>query len=111
MFSLLAKTMKKTTSNITSLLGSKKEKIHKDELEELLIESDVAYDIVESLLDSLPTYSTREQLERALLSRLESANTLDPTPAPQNLEILLIIGINGHQMIDISFFDDFHLFH
>lgn len=95
MLSLFAKTMKKTTSNITSLLGSKKEKIHKDELEELLIESDVAYDIVESLLDSLPTYSTKDQLERALLSLLEPASPLDSTPTPQNLEILLIIGING----------------
>ena len=95
MFSLLAKTMKKTTNNITSLLGSKKEKIHKDELEELLIESDVAYEIIESLLDSLPTHSTKEQLERALLSLLSSASSLDSTPTPQNLEILLIIGING----------------
>lgn len=96
MLSLLAKTMKKTTSNITSLLGSKKEKIHKDELEELLIESDVMYEMIESLLNSLPTYSSREQLESALLSVFEPMETLDSAPAqPKILEVLLIIGING----------------
>lgn len=93
MFSLLAKTMKKTTSNITALLGSKKEKIHKEELEQLLIESDVAYDVVESLLDSLPTYSTREQLQNSLTSLLTPLSS--PSDTPHTLEVLLIIGING----------------
>lgn len=93
MFSLLAKTMKKTTSNITTLLGSKKEKIHKEELEQLLIESDVAYDVVESLLDSLPTYSTREQLQNSLTSLLTLLSS--PSDTPHTLEVLLIIGING----------------
>ncbi|MFC3867895.1 signal recognition particle-docking protein FtsY [Helicobacter equorum] len=94
MFSLLAKTMKKTTSNITSLLGSKKEKIHKEELEQLLIESDVAYDVVESLLDSLPTHSTREQLQNSLTSLL-TPHIYSLSDTPYTLEVLLIIGING----------------
>lgn len=85
--------MKKTTSNITTLLGSKKEKIHKEELEQLLIESDVAYDVVESLLDSLPTYSTREQLQNSLTSLLTLLSS--PSDTPHTLEVLLIIGING----------------
>lgn len=86
--------MKKTTSNITSLLGSKKEKIHKEELEQLLIESDVAYDVVESLLDSLPTHSTREQLQNSLTSLL-TPHIYSLSDTSYTLEVLLIIGING----------------
>ncbi|MGI0406930.1 signal recognition particle-docking protein FtsY [Helicobacter himalayensis] len=107
MFSLLSNTMKKTTNNITSLLGGKKEKISKEQLEEVLIESDMDYDILEKLLDSLPSNISREQLESALLNLLtlketqhnaqdsQNDNIPNDTSTQNTLQVKLIIGVNG----------------
>ncbi|RDU56347.1 signal recognition particle-docking protein FtsY [Helicobacter sp. MIT 00-7814] len=112
MFSLLSNTMKKTTSNITSLLGGKKEKISKEQLEEILIESDMDYDLLEKLLDSLPSNISREQLESALLNLLvpkeaqnkaqdsqnkdsQNNSASNDTNAQNTLQVKLIIGVNG----------------
>lgn len=110
MFSLLSNTMKKTTSNITSLLGGKKEKISKEQLEEVLIESDMDYDLLEKLLDSLPSNISRERLESALLNLLtlkkvqdsqnqDSHTHANDAPSEANtqnaLQVKLIIGVNG----------------
>ncbi|WP_354669692.1 signal recognition particle receptor subunit alpha, partial [Helicobacter japonicus] len=53
MIANLAKTLQKTTQHLTALLGSKKDKYTKEQLEDILIECDVDYELVESILDNL----------------------------------------------------------
>ena len=51
MFGLLKKSLQKTVSAITEIVGSKRDTITKDELEEILVTSDIDYEIVEEMLD------------------------------------------------------------
>ncbi|MCH5313190.1 MAG: signal recognition particle-docking protein FtsY [Helicobacter sp.] len=106
MIATLAKTLQKTTQNITALLGSKKDKYTKEQIEEILIECDVDYDLVESILAHLPAYVSYEALQKELLSRLEinptsSADAADSTPslstkfAGVKPLVTLIVGVNG----------------
>lgn len=72
MLSLLNKTLQKTTHHIASILGDKKDKLNKNELETILIECDIDYDMVEYILSALPSYISREHLSQILLEILES---------------------------------------
>ena len=94
MIATLSKTLQKTTQNIASLLSSKKDKYTKDELEEILIECDIAYELIESILNDLPPYISREALQKALLAKLKLESS------PQNFTHIkplatLIVGVNG----------------
>lgn len=100
MLSLLSKTLSKTTSNLIAHLGSKKDKLSRDELEELLIECDIEYELIEELLDSLPPYIGRESLHKALKRLLSPESTHEIphfTESYAGLKPLatLIIGVNG----------------
>ena len=53
---------KKTSENIARLLGSKQKKINKEILEEILIESDIHYEIIERLLSNLGNVIGRDEL-------------------------------------------------
>lgn len=92
----LSKTLQKTTQNIASLLSSKKDKLSKDELEEILIECDIDYELVESILDSLPPYVSKDALHKALITLLE----IESSPLLENADsikplVTLIVGVNG----------------
>ena len=92
----LSKTLQKTTQNIASLLSSKKDKLSKDELEEILIECDIDYELVESILDSLPPYVSKDALHKALIALLE----VESSPLLENADsikplVTLIVGVNG----------------
>lgn len=85
----------KTAQNLASIFADKSDKIDKDILEELLIEADIDYDLIELMLSHLPKYPSRAQVQEQL-SRLF---TLDSKPQallestfPQ---ITLVIGVNG----------------
>ena len=84
----------KTAQNIASILRNSDNKVSKDVLEEILIESDIDYDIIETLLDSLPTYPSRQQLEAKFMHFFKTSDSI-----PLNSNILpcveLIIGVNG----------------
>lgn len=98
MIANLAKTLQKTTQHLTALLGSKKDKYTKEQLEDILIECDVDYELVESILDNLPAYISREALQKELLARLESAHSqqeLKDTFADVKPLVTLIVGVNG----------------
>ena len=79
-------------------IGRPSETIPKDLLEERLIESDIEYEIVEKILDSLGNKITRNELEVVLISLLKkesfydnlSIRKIDSKPL-----IYLIIGVNG----------------
>jgi len=69
----------------------KRSKIEKDELEDLLLEADVNYDLIEKLLEQLPT---RVQLSNSLMAVFDyKANWISEDEAKPFIE--MIIGVNG----------------
>lgn len=98
MFKSLRDTLKKTTDAITQTLGIKQKTISKDTLEEILIQSDIDYDLVEEILKDLPQEINRETLEVALYHffRAESYyEKITYTPLEGKPLVKLIIGVNG----------------
>jgi len=95
MFSFIKKGLQKTIKAISAIVPGKKFTITKDELENILLEADVEYDLVEIILRELYQNDvTREQLRSKLLATLNFAqNSLpDNTNKPT---VTLIIGVNG----------------
>ena len=89
-----AKALEKTVNNFKSIVPKKQEKIEFDTIEELLIEADMEYEIIEKAMDGLPEMIKRDQLRHRLVSLFEHAPEVDyaniPTPFVE-----LIIGVNG----------------
>lgn len=95
MFSFIKKGLQKTIDAISAIVPEKKLTISKEELENILLESDVEYDLVEIILRELyQDEITREQLRSKLLATLSFAqNTLPDNPHKPTVS--LIIGVNG----------------
>lgn len=95
MFSFIKKGLQKTAEAIASVLPEKKATISKDDLENILLEADVEYDLVEIILREIyQDEISREQLESKLLATLSFAqNTLPDNPDKPT--VTLIIGVNG----------------
>ncbi len=95
MFSFIKKGLQKTVDAISSIIPDKKPTISRDELENILLESDVEYALVEILMrEFYQNEITREQLRSKLLSTLSYAqNTL--LQNPNKPTVSLIIGVNG----------------
>jgi fused signal recognition particle receptor len=89
-----SKALKKTFGNFKSIIPQKKEKIEFDLIEELLIESDMEYEIVEKAMDGLPDMITRDQLRHRLVMLFEHAPDIDMQNLPKPF-VQLIIGVNG----------------
>ena len=72
----------------------KRARIEKDELEDLLLEADVNYELVEKILDQLPESITRVQLYNSLIAVFDyKANWIDSSSHKPFIE--MIIGVNG----------------
>ena len=72
----------------------KRSKVDKDELEDLLLEADVNYELVEKILDQLPESITRVQLYNSLIAVFDyKANWIDSNSHKPFIE--MIIGVNG----------------
>jgi fused signal recognition particle receptor len=84
--------LKKTVENIKNIVVTKQDSIDKDLLEEILLESDVAYEIVEEILDDLPSTVKRDKLRRKLLNifPIRDDEVLENQPLVE-----LIVGVNG----------------
>jgi fused signal recognition particle receptor len=95
MFGFIKRGLQKTIDAIAAIAPEKKAKISKDELENILLEADVEYDLVEIILRELYQNDiTREQLRSKLLATLSFAqNTLPENPNKPTVS--LIIGVNG----------------
>ena len=89
-----SKALEKTVSNIKSIVPKKQEKIEFDTIEELLIEADMEYDIIEKAMDGLPDLISKEQLRHRLIMLFEHAPDVDMSNLP-NPFVELIIGVNG----------------
>lgn len=92
--SFLSRALEKTLGNIKAIVPQKKEKISFEDIEELLIEADVEYEIIEKAMDGLPEMITRAQLRHRLVSLFEHAPEVDTSNMPTPF-VELIIGVNG----------------
>ncbi len=89
-----SKALSKTFENIKAVVPQKKEKILFDDVEELLIEADMEYEIIEKAMDGLPNEITRKQLRHRLVMLFEHAPDVDLSNLPKPF-VRLIIGVNG----------------
>ncbi len=92
MFGFLKKGLKKTIDNIKNVSPQKKKVATPEEIEEILIEADVEYDIVEQIVSSLPSKVNRTVLKNDLLY-LFTPPKLEQNEAKPFVE--LILGVNG----------------
>lgn len=95
MFSFIKKGLQKTVDAIAAIIPEKKLTISKNELENILLESDVEYDLVEIIMRELYQEEiNRAQLRSKLLATLSYAQNSLPDN-PNKPTVTLIIGING----------------
>lgn len=95
MFSFIKKGLDKTLGAIKEILPEKVEKIDKTILEEILIESDIPYELVEEIIYYLPPSPTvaRADVKRVLESYfMYENNNINPSQKPF---VELVIGVNG----------------
>ncbi len=89
---------KKTSENIARLLGSKQKKINKEILEEILIESDIHYEIIERLLSNLGNVIGRDELRVGIERFFRGESYYDKVKFQEITEspiVYLIFGVNG----------------
>jgi fused signal recognition particle receptor len=94
MFGFITKSLSKTVDAIKSVAPKKKIFFTKDELEDILLEADVEYALVEIILEQ--TYQekiTREILRSKLLATLAYTSYKEPQFTSPFVE--LIVGVNG----------------
>jgi len=93
MLNLFKKVLGKTNDAIKDVTLSKKKEISKDEFEEILLEADVNYTLIEKLLESLPNKISRIQAFNSLISTFQyDIDSKEPTSKPY---VEMIIGVNG----------------
>jgi len=68
MFNILKKVFSRTNNAIKEVAVEKKKKITKDEFEDILLEADVNYALIEELIEDLPKTIDRAQAYNALIS-------------------------------------------
>jgi len=93
MFNLLKKVLGKTSDAIKEVAPSKRKVIPKDEFEDILLEADVHYELVEKLLTSLPANINRIQAFNSLISVFQYKADFKESDAKPYVE--MIIGVNG----------------
>ncbi len=96
MFSFIKKGLDKTLGAIKEILPVKVEKIDKTLLEEILIESDIPYELVEEIIYYLPPSQTvaREDVKRVLKVYFKYDTTFS-VETLQKPFVELVIGVNG----------------
>ena len=95
MFSFIKKGLDKTLGAIKEILPEKVEKIDKTTLEEILIESDIPYELIEEILYYLPPAQNvaREDVRRVLKAYFKYDTTTQDVSQKPFVE--LVIGVNG----------------
>lgn len=93
MFNLFKKVLGKTNKAIKEVAPTKRKEIPKDEFEEILLESDVNYDLVERLLEGLPEKINRIQAFNSLISVFQYKADFKNSDEKPFVE--MIIGVNG----------------
>ncbi len=93
MFNLFKKVLGKTNSAIKEIVNTRKKSISKDEFEEILLEADVNYGLIERLLESLPDTINRVQAFNSLISVFQYKADWKESDVKPFVE--MIIGVNG----------------
>ena len=94
MFGFIKKSLSKTADAIKSVAPKRKVSFTKDELEDILLEADVEYDLVETMLREMDTNKiTRDILRSKLLFALDKTSYIEPEFTKPFVE--LIVGVNG----------------
>jgi len=94
MFGFIKKSLSKTVEAIKTVAPKKKITFTKDELEDILLEADVEYALVEIILNELyQTNITKEMLRSKLLATLSYTSYKEPEYTAPFVE--LIVGVNG----------------
>lgn len=93
MFGLFKKVLGKTTNAIKEVVPEKRKKINKDEFEDILLESDVNYELVERLLEGLPETINRIQAFNSMISVFQYS--VDAKESETKPYVEMIIGVNG----------------
>jgi fused signal recognition particle receptor len=94
MFGFLKKAFGKTGEAIHEILPEKKSKISKEEFEDILLEADVNYDLIERLLEGLSDTISRVQAFNSLISVFQyRAEWIEPGSYKPFVE--MIVGVNG----------------
>jgi len=93
MFNLLKKVLGKTNDAIKEVAPAKSKELSKDEFEDILLEADVNYELVERLLNALPENINRIQAFNSLISVFQyKADWKESDDKPF---VEMIIGVNG----------------
>jgi len=99
MLGIFKNTLKKTVESIRSVLPVKKESISLEQLEEILVLSDVSYDLIEKLLEDMPKEVSRGRLFNSLANLFRGESYYDEIKAAPEKEakpfVELIVGVNG----------------
>jgi fused signal recognition particle receptor len=90
---LFKKVLGKTNDAIKEVVPTKKKSITKEEFEDILLESDVNYELVERLLETLPETINRLQAFNSMISVFQYKADWKESDAKPFVE--MIIGVNG----------------
>ena len=93
MFNLFKKVLGRTNNAIKEVVETKKKNITKDEFEEILLEADVNYELVERLLEGLPDTVNRIQAFNSMISVFQYKADWKESESKPFVE--MIIGVNG----------------
>ena len=93
MFNLFKKVLGKTNDAIKEIAPKKRKNIPKDEFEDILLEADINYELVEKLLEALPNTISRIQAFNSLISVFQYKADFKESDVKPFVE--MIIGVNG----------------
>ncbi len=93
-FGFLKKAFSKTSEVIHEVAPKKRSSVPKEDFEDILLEADVNYDLVERLLEGLPESITKVQAFNSLISVFQyRAEWIEPGSYKPFVE--MIVGVNG----------------
>lgn len=95
MFSFIKKGLDKTLGAIKEILPERVEKIDKTLLEEILIESDIPYELVEEIIYYLPPSQTVARADVARVLKVYFSYKIPEISKEQTPFVELVIGVNG----------------
>ena len=93
MFNLFKKVLGKTNDAIKDIAPKKRKNIPKEEFEDILLEADVNYELIERLLEALPEKINRIQAFNSLISIFQY--DVDFKESDDKPFVEMIIGVNG----------------
>ncbi len=93
MFNLFKKVLGKTNDAIKEVAPTKKKEISKEDFEDILLEADVSYELVERLLEELPNNINRIQAFNSMISVFQYKADWKESDVKPFVE--MIIGVNG----------------